>query len=85
MILFMYREKIQKNGGEIMNKKEFESYMKKYGDTQESLADAMGITRGCLNRKINEKYNAMFTQSEMAFIKRRYNLTPEEINTIFFD
>ena len=66
-----------------MNKKLFESAMKRYGDTQESLANFLGLTRACVNRKINES-TASFTQPEIKSIKERYELTAEEIDEIFF-
>ena len=44
-----------------MNKNKLESFMKLNGDTQETLATAIGISRTQLNAKINER-NAMFTQ-----------------------
>lgn len=67
-----------------MNKVELEVVMKRYGDTQESLAEAIGISRGSLNSKINETKNAVFNQPEMAAIRRRYQLNPEDFDRIFF-
>ena len=68
-----------------MNKREFYAVMKLYGDTQTSLAEAMGISRTRLNAKINETNNAVFTQPEISFIKARYKLTPERVDEIFFE
>ncbi len=68
-----------------MNKKELESVMKKYGDTQSTLAKALSISRTRLNSKINEKQNASFTQPEIAAIRKRYELTASQIDTIFFN
>ena len=67
-----------------MNKRELESIMKKYGDTQASLALFLGISRGCLNNKINERGEASFTQPEIAAMKQKYNLSSEDIDRIFF-
>lgn len=67
-----------------MNKRELESIMKRYGDTQYDLAKAIGISRVTLNRKINEKGNIAFNQPEMNIIKERYDLNAEEIERIFF-
>ena len=34
--------------------------------------------------KLNEKDGAEFTQGEIKALKERYNLTPEEVDAIFF-
>lgn len=67
-----------------MDKKELESIMKKHGDTQESLATYLGISRGCFNNKINERNEASFTQPEIMAMKRKYDLSSEDIGRIFF-
>ena len=82
MLLFMYRKKIQ--GGEEMNKKEFECEMKRFGDTQGTLAEAMGISRTALNCKLNERNGSSFTQPELLLVKERYCLTAERMEEIFF-
>lgn len=66
-----------------MNKPLFRSFMVKFGDTQQTLADAMNISLSRLNAKINSN-GAEFTQLEIAFIKNRYNLSAEEVDAIFF-
>ncbi len=66
-----------------MNKNELLGVMKVYGDTQESLANSMGISRTTLNNKINGR-TADFTAPEINFIRERYSLTPEKTVTIFF-
>ena len=65
-----------------MNKALLESKMKLYGDTGGSLADYLGISRSTLSAKINEK--AEFTQKEMMSIKKRYELTADDVDGIFF-
>ena len=67
-----------------MNKNKFVSVMKLHGDTQESLAEAIGISVQRLNAKINSTCGAEFTMSEIRAIKIRYNLTCQEIDEIFF-
>ena len=62
----------------------FVSKMKLFGDTQEILAKALGISLSRLNAKINETDGAEFRQSEIAFFRIRWNLTPEEVDQIFF-
>lgn len=64
-----------------MDKNLMKSYMARWGDTQNSLARALGISLSCLNAKINGKTD--FWGSEIAFIKKRYSLTPLEVNSIF--
>ncbi len=65
-----------------MSKHRLFRYMKKYGDRQEDVAAALGISRTTLSKKMNG--NFCFTQSEIATIKRRYHLTPEQLVEIFF-
>lgn len=67
-----------------MEKKKLESKMKLYGDTGATLAAFIGIARTTFSAKINETHGAEFTQSEIAKIKERYNLTADEIDSIFF-
>ena len=55
--------------------------MVKNGDTQESLAEALGISRQTLNGKILGKVD--FRQNEILFIKDRYRLTAKAIDAIF--
>lgn len=68
-----------------MNLNALKSVMALHGDTNKSLADAMGISQQRLSAKRNEKRGAEFSQGEIAFIKERYNLTPKEIDNIFFN
>lgn len=73
-----------KKGGEVMNKNKFVSVMKLHGDTQESLAEAIGLSVQRMNAKINSTGGAEFTMSEIKAIKIRYSLKSEEIDDIFF-
>lgn len=73
-----------KKGGEVMNKNKFVSVMKLHGDTQESLAEAIGLSVQRMNAKINSTGGAEFTMSEIRAIKIRYGLKSEEIDDIFF-
>lgn len=66
-----------------MNINELKAEMVRHGDTGETLADALGITRQTFSKKINDN-GAEFNQSEIAAIKTRYNLSPEQLNAIFF-
>lgn len=67
-----------------MNKNMFVSKMKLFGDTQESLAEQLGISLTALNGKINETNGAEFRQSEITFFRNYWHLTPEEVDAIFF-
>lgn len=71
-------------GGEKMNKALLRAEMIKHGDTQETLATAMGISLSRLNAKINSE-NAEFRQTEIIFIKDRYNLSAADVDSIFFN
>lgn len=66
-----------------MKKSLLRSFMVKFGDTQETLANAMGISRSRLNAKINSN-GAEFTQAEILFIKQRYDMKPEDVDNVFF-
>ena len=67
-----------------VNKNLFVSKMKLFGDTQEILAEALGISLTRLNAKINEVDGAEFWQHEILFFRNRWHLTPEEVDQIFF-
>lgn len=67
-----------------MNKSALESKMKLYGDNQERLAQALGLTRTRLNAKINSR-NASFTQQEISIMKSRYQLSASDVDAIFFN
>ena len=67
-----------------MNKNLLKSRMARYGDTQATLADAMGVSLSRLNAKINETNGAEFTQGEIAVISTRYKLSADEMSSIFF-
>ena len=86
MILFVCRKKTPHdvmNGGEQMNKQELKAVMVRHGDNGGDLAEHLGINRSTFSAKLNEN-GAEFTQSEIAKIKERYNLTAAEIVAIFF-
>lgn len=68
-----------------MDKTKLKIYMKRFGDTQSTLAESLCLSRSRLNAKINERNNAAFTQPEISTIKTRYNLTASEVESIFFE
>lgn len=53
-----------------------------YGDTMEELADYLGIAYPTLSKKLNKHTD--FTQTEIRLMKVRYNLSPEQIDVVFF-
>ena len=67
-----------------MNKTLLASKMKMFGDTQLQLSQALGLSLARTNAKINETDGAEFTQGEISIIRFRYQLTPEEVDSIFF-
>lgn len=68
-----------------MNKASLKGFMALNGDTQETLASALGMSLSRFNAKINERDGAEFTQSEICAMVNRYQMTPEEAAATFFD
>ena len=66
-----------------MNKELFRSVMVLYGDTNKTLAAFLGISEQSVSNKINEN-GTEFKKNEIAKIKRRYNLTCDQVDRIFF-
>ena len=67
-----------------MDKRKLEAIMKLNGDTGGDLAECLGIARSTFSAKLNETNGAEFTQGEIAIIKRRYQLSAEQIDDTFF-
>lgn len=67
-----------------MNKNLFKSVLAANGDTYSILAEYLGITVSTLSKKVNEKNKAGFTQPEIMMIKKRYSMTAEEVDAVFF-
>lgn len=57
-------------------------YVRENHDTMEELAEAMKLHYNTVSLKLNGKRE--FTQQEISFISKRYNLTAEEVVKIFF-
>lgn len=68
----------------MVNSRLLKSFIVRYDKTQENLAEAMGISLSRLNAKINGTGGADFSQSEIAFIRERYNLSNREVCDVFF-
>lgn len=65
-----------------MNSELLKSFIGKARDTQEALAKACGLSLSSLNAKING--HASFRQDEMDVIRKRYNMTAEDVEKVFF-
>ena len=65
-----------------MNTNELKAEMKRNDDTQEKLAEALGLNISGVNDRINGRVE--FRRSEINIIRRRYNLSPEDTVRIFF-
>lgn len=65
-----------------MNSQMLKSRLVEFGDTQAQLAKAIGISASNLNDKINGKVS--FRASEIATIRKRYHLSAEDVDLIFF-
>ena len=65
-----------------MNKNELRSQMARYGDSYQTLANALKKSLNAVTLKINGQKD--FNQSEIKVIIDRYNLSPEDVVSIFF-
>lgn len=65
----------------MTDKKEFRAEMVRFGDRQEDLARALGISTVTLSAKINGDRD--FTQGEITLIALRYGLSAAAIMRIF--
>ena len=52
-----------------------------YGDTYESVAEALNVSVASVGNKVNVRFP--FTQDEITILKERWNLTPQEVDEIF--
>lgn len=65
-----------------MNSLEMKVVMKRNQDTQEKLAEALDLPVSGVNARINGSIE--FRSGEMKLIKERYNLSAEDVVSIFF-
>jgi hypothetical protein len=71
-------------GGDFLNKYALKEVVDKNNDTLQNLANYLGIHVNTLYEKIKaKKYD--FTRDQIFKIKERYNLTAEQIDSIFFN
>ena len=67
-----------------MNAKLFRSIMVLNNDTNKSLAEFLDLSEQTVCNKINEN-GTEFKQGEIVKIRKRYNLTAEQVMAIFFN
>lgn len=67
-----------------MNKEKLQAVMVENRENGKILSEALGISQQTFSAKINEKNGNGFTQPEIMFIKNRYNLSSEQLDSIFF-
>lgn len=66
-----------------MNKNHFKSIMVLNGDTQKTVADALNVSEQTVGDKVNGISD--FKQSEIKVLINRWNLTPSQVDEIFFN
>ena len=66
-----------------MNKNLLRSLMALHGDTNKTMGEYLGISEQSVCNKINEK-RTEFTREEIASIKRRYDMSADMVDLIFF-
>lgn len=69
------------NQGPLENLKQ---YIASRGDTQEKLAEALGMHRTRLNAKLNERNGEVFTAPDMQAICAYYDIPTEQRTALFF-
>jgi len=67
-----------------MNKNLFKSKMALFGDTNQTVAEALNISPQRNSAKLNGTNGAEYTQGEICILKQRWHLTAEEVDLIFF-
>ena len=65
-----------------MNPKELKAAMKRNDDTQEKLAEALGLQTSGVSERINGRIQ--FRRNEIDIIRQRYNLSDADTIMIFF-
>ena len=67
-----------------MNSLMLESVKTLHGDTNKDLAKFLGLSEQSVCNKINEN-GTEFKLGEIRKLKDRYNLSPDDVDAIFFD
>lgn len=66
-----------------MNQNELKAEMRRNGDTQEKLAEALDLSLSGVNNRVNGRVE--FRRSEINIIRHRYHLSAEDTIRIFFE
>ena len=66
----------------MVNKNEFRSVMIRHGENQSDVAKWLGMSVANLSKKLNG--NGDWTVAQIMCVKKRYDLSPEDIDRIFF-
>lgn len=66
-----------------MNCEMLKKIMIESGDTQERLGKKLGLSKMCVNLKVNNKYS--FTLKELVQLCKIYKLSSDDLIDIFFD
>lgn len=85
----MYNESILKkvnfsDGGDNMQANMLKGKLTESGMTQEQAASRIGISLSRFNAKLNETRGAEFSLGEVLAMKNILNLSPEQVDQIFF-
>lgn len=67
-----------------MNARKLKSVMVLHGDSGRSLSKYLGISETTFSTKLNRWRGSEFTQGEIQAIKDKYELTAEDVDSIFF-
>ncbi len=68
-----------------MNKNMYRSKMVLHGDTNSTVANALGISPQRNSAKVNGTHGAEYTCGEIAILRERWNLSAHEVDEIFFE
>lgn len=66
----------------MFNKNELKAVMARFGDKQDDLANVLGLTSSGLSMKMTDRVD--FRRNEIEMIITHYQLTPDEVQRIFF-
>lgn len=66
----------------MFDKNEFKAMLAKNGENQGDLANTLGLTSSGLSVKVNGTVD--FKRNEIELMILRYNLSPEDVQRIFF-
>lgn len=66
----------------MFDKNELKAVMARFGDKQEDLANALGLSSAGLSNRINGFTD--FRRNEIEIIIMRYKLSPDDVKRIFF-